>query len=66
MGSFGAMASIGLIAVIGIMMIMASRNKETGERNTPLFVSGVVLIVSTALPLLPYFGLSLAFDELTQ
>jgi hypothetical protein len=65
-GSFGAMALFGLVALSGIALMMASRDPVTGERNTAMFMSGIALIVSTALPLLPYIGLSLVADELTQ
>ena len=64
LGGFGAMALMGLLALVGIVMVMSSKDSKTGERNTPLLVSGIVLIVIAALPVLPYFGLSLAFDQL--
>jgi hypothetical protein len=59
LGSYAAMALPGIVAVIGILMVMSSKNKQTGERNNGLFYTGVVLIVLSALPLLPYFGLSM-------
>jgi ABC-type amino acid transport system permease subunit len=66
MGSLSAMALLGLVAVVGIFMVAKSRDPETGETNTPLMVSGFALIVSTALPMLPYIGLGMAFDQLSE
>lgn len=64
LGSFGALALSGLVALLGIWLIMQSRDPVTGERNNVMFGIGLAIIVSTALPMLPYFGLNLAFDEL--
>lgn len=66
LGGFGATALVGLLALVGIIMVMKSKDSETGERNTPLMASGIVLIVLAALPVLPYFGLSLVFDQLFE
>jgi predicted membrane channel-forming protein YqfA (hemolysin III family) len=62
-GSFAAMAIPGIIALIGILMVLKSKNKETGERNNALFYIGIVLVVLAALPALPYFGLSFLLDQ---
>jgi hypothetical protein len=66
LGSFGALALSGLVAVLGIWLVVKSRDPTTGKRNNTMFAIGLAIIVSTALPMLPYFGLSLAFDELTN
>lgn len=66
LGSFGALALIGVLAIVGILLIVNSKDKKTGERNNVMFISGIVIIVSTALPMLPYVGLGFALDELSS
>lgn len=65
-GSMASMALLALPALLGILLVMTSKDKETGERNTTKFWIGVVLIVLSALPYLPIFGLSMLADALSD
>lgn len=66
LGSFGAMALLAIPAIIGILLILSSKNKETGERNNVQFGIGVVLVILSALPYIPLFGLSLLTDSFSD
>jgi len=66
LGSLGAFAVLGLVAALGIYLVMSSKDPVTGERQTAKFAIGAVLVVVAALPALPYFGLGLLFDDLTN
>jgi hypothetical protein len=65
-GSLVAMSLVALPALIGILLVMRSKDKDTGERNNTMFWIGAALIIITALPFLPVFGLSLLTDTLTE
>jgi hypothetical protein len=65
-GSMASMALMALPALIGIWLVVTSKDKETGERNDTKFWIGTVLIVVTALPYIPIFGLSMLSESLTN
>lgn len=65
LGSFGASALFGLVALIGIGLVLMSK-RDDGSRNKVMFGLGVGLVVIAALPYLPIFGLSLVADSLTD
>ena len=65
-GSLGAMALLALPALIGIWLVLSSKDKKTGERHQAKFVIGVILILVSALPYLPIFGLSVLTDSLSS
>lgn len=61
LGSLSAMSIFGLVIVLGIWLVMRSRAKpESGkERNTPLMVIGIILVVVGSLPFAPLLGLQM-------
>lgn len=65
-GSLGAFALIGLVAALGIYLVMSSTDPVTGERQQGKFAIGAVLIVLASLPMLPYIGLNILFDQLAD
>jgi len=65
-GSMASMALLALPALLGIWLVMSSKDKETGERDTTKFWIGMILIVVSALPYIPIFGLSILADSLTE
>ena len=65
-GSMLAMALLAIPALIGIWLILTSKDKETGERNNTKFGIGLVLIIVSALPYVPIFGLSLLAESISD
>lgn len=65
-GSVASMALLALPALLGIWLVMSSKDKETEERDTTKFWIGMILIVVSALPYIPIFGLSILADSLTE
>jgi hypothetical protein len=66
LGSFSAMAIFGLVVVIGIVLIMKARAQENKPRNTPLMMTGIVLLVLGSLPFAPLVGISILPNLLNQ
>ena len=64
LGSFAAMALFGVLVMIGIALVYFARAdpKTDKERNTPLLVTGVILIVLGSLPLAPVLGIQALGD----
>lgn len=66
-GLMGGMAVWGLIALLGIVLIILSRREsDESSKKSLMFWSGIVLVVIGGLPYLPIFGLDLALDQLTN
>lgn len=63
LGSFAASAIAGIVVMIGILLIVKSKDPETEERNTVMFSLGIAMVIVGALPFLPIFGLSLLLDQ---
>lgn len=64
-GSMGASAIVGLIALVGILLVVMSKRKD-GSKNKIMFGIGAALIVVAALPYMPIFGLSVMSESLSQ
>jgi hypothetical protein len=64
-GSMGASAIVGLIALVGILLVVMSKKKD-GSKNKIMFGIGAALIVVAALPYMPIFGLSVMSESLSQ
>ena len=67
LGSLAAMSIFGLLVILGLWLVMSSRaNPEKGkERNTPLMILGIVLIVVGSLPFAPFLGIQMLPDILS-
>ena len=64
-GSMGASAIGGLIALVGILLAVMSKRMD-GSKNKIMFGIGAALIVVAALPYMPIFGLSVMSESLSQ
>jgi ABC-type long-subunit fatty acid transport system fused permease/ATPase subunit len=64
-GSMGASAIVGLIALVGILLVVMSKRKD-GSKNKIMFGIGAALVVVAALPYMPIFGLSVMSESLSQ
>ena len=65
-GSMTSMALLAVPALIGIFLIMSSKNKQTGERNNTQFWIGAILIALSALPYIPILGLSMLGESISE
>jgi hypothetical protein len=61
LGSLSAMAIFGVLVVLGIWLVMSSRAKpqDGKQRNTPLMILGIVLVVVGSLPFAPLLGIQM-------
>lgn len=64
-GSMGASAIVGLIALVGILLVVMSKRSD-GSKNKIMFGIGAALVVVAALPYMPIFGLSVMSESLSQ
>jgi ABC-type long-subunit fatty acid transport system fused permease/ATPase subunit len=65
-GSMGASAIVGLIALVGILLAVMSKRKD-GSKNKIMFGIGAALVVVAVLPsYMPIFGLSVMSESLSQ
>lgn len=65
LGSLAASALVGLVALIGIALIVTSR-KDGKIHNKVTFGIGIALVVLAALPYMPLLGISVLSDSLTS
>lgn len=65
LGSLGASALVGLVALIGIVLVIQSR-KDGKIHNKIMFGIGIALIILASLPYLPLLGISVLSDSLTS
>ena len=64
-GFSGGMALWGVLVLIGLALMILSKNAHP-EKKSSMFWIGLVLVIIGGLPYLPLFGLQYALDQLTN